>query len=458
KASKRLTVAKKYKIAQKVRDHNAKVKKETKKKEIKTIKKKTLNFKVPKSVSFKDSLQNKIDIQKERRLKKNFFEPIDNLDNLEARKKLINDFNEKSNETPKVFYHHNREFKITGSINQNNDAKLSFEDKIDFLNEIITASDIVVEVLDARSPLFTANKVVEEILAKQQKKTQLVRLLNKSDLIKSQYLKSWLEYLNTFTPTIPFISIPHVTVNIYSCLIILFFKEPGNKKNIKNLQIVDKFALNSAELLMTFLNDSLKNFTEKEQITFCIIGRANVGKNSVVSTLNSVFTPREQVDNSFSKKLLKQTISNNMSMILNTGFIPESEETPEQKLMKNTVKPNNVKHPEKYAESIYKICGPESLRRIYHLPEFSTYEDFLVYYSKKLNLIKKGAILNTKAACKQILVDWESGKLPHFSTPPNVESAAHFLTEKVAEKCTHLVQSIENKKMAKQVFEVEVKL
>lgn len=69
--------------------------------------------------------------------------------------------------------------------------------------QVIAASDVVLEVLDARDPLGCRCPQVEEAIVQSQQK-RLVLVLNKSDLVPKENLEGWLNYLKQELPTVVF--------------------------------------------------------------------------------------------------------------------------------------------------------------------------------------------------------------------------------------------------------------
>ena len=64
------------------------------------------------------------------------------------------------------------------------------------LYKVLDSSDVVIQVLDARDPLGTRSKQVEEYLKKNMRHKHLVFILNKCDLVPTWCTKRWVAMLS----------------------------------------------------------------------------------------------------------------------------------------------------------------------------------------------------------------------------------------------------------------------
>ena len=64
------------------------------------------------------------------------------------------------------------------------------------LYKVLDSSDVVIEVLDARDPLGTRSKQIEEYLKKNMRHKHLVFILNKCDLVPTWCTKKWVAILS----------------------------------------------------------------------------------------------------------------------------------------------------------------------------------------------------------------------------------------------------------------------
>lgn len=79
--------------------------------------------------------------------------------------------------------------------------------------KVVEASDVILEVLDARDPLGCRVNEVEELIASFGPSKRLVLVLNKIDLVPRDVSQKWLKWLRKSHPTIPFhATAPHTSI------------------------------------------------------------------------------------------------------------------------------------------------------------------------------------------------------------------------------------------------------
>ena len=64
------------------------------------------------------------------------------------------------------------------------------------LYKVLDSSDVVIQVLDARDPMGTRSKQVEDYLKKNMRHKHLVFILNKCDLVPTWCMKRWVAILS----------------------------------------------------------------------------------------------------------------------------------------------------------------------------------------------------------------------------------------------------------------------
>lgn len=123
------------------------------------------------------------------------------------------------------------------------------------LHKVVDSADVLLQVLDARDPMGTRSKYIEEFLRKEKKHKHLFFILNKVDLVPIWVTQRWVAILSAEYPTIAF----HASMT-----------HPFGKGALINL-----------------LRQIGKLHVDKKQISVGFIGYPNTGKSSIINALRS---------------------------------------------------------------------------------------------------------------------------------------------------------------------------
>lgn len=239
--------------------------------------------------------------------------------------------------------------------------------------KVLTESNLILEVVDARIPYETRNSVVEN-LAKERNK-QLIVVLNKSDLVPRDFVLDIKKEIEKEFPTV-----------IFSAH--------------KNIGIKELF-------------DMIKNFAkDKGIVKIGVLGYPNVGKSSVINTLKKkkVATTSPKPGMTVGEKLIK--LDENIFLIDTPGII--TLEYPEDLVLKGSWIPDKLEHPVDVALNlIEKILKhkKEALEGAYKIKVLDEPLKTLEEIGKKLNYKISGGEIDYDRVAKKILWDWLKGNI-----------------------------------------------
>eukprot|EP00081_Caenorhabditis_elegans_P000429 NP_001021621.1 Nucleolar GTP-binding protein 2 [Caenorhabditis elegans] len=260
------------------------------------------------------------------------------------------------------------------------------------LYKVIDSSDVVVQVVDARDPMGTRCRHVEEFLRKEKPHKHLVTVINKVDLVPTWVTRKWIGELSKEMPTIAF----HASIN-----------NSFGKGAVINL-----------------LRQFAKLHPDRPQISVGFIGYPNVGKSSLVNTLRKKKVCKTAPIAGETKVWQYVMLMRRIYLIDSPGVVYPQGDSETQIILKGVVRVENVKDPENHVQGVLDRCKPEHLRRQYGIPEFTDVDDFLTKIAIKQGRLLKGGDPDIVAVSKVVLNEFQRGKLPYFVPPPGCEERA----------------------------------
>lgn len=254
------------------------------------------------------------------------------------------------------------------------------------LHKVVDSSDVLLQVLDARDPLGTRSKFIEEFLRKEKPHKHLFLVLNKVDLIPVWATQKWVSVLSKDYPTVAF----HSSIN-----------HPFGKGTLINL-----------------LRQISKLHSDKKQISVGLIGYPNVGKSSVINTLRSKKVCNVAPIAGETKVWQYITLMKKIFLIDCPGVVYPSEETDTEKVLKGVVRVELVSNPEDYVEAVLARVKEDHIKKTYKLQSWENSVDFLEQLAKKSGKLHKGGEPDIVTTAKMVLNDFQRGKLPYYVPPP----------------------------------------
>lgn len=251
------------------------------------------------------------------------------------------------------------------------------------VDDIIKVSDIVIEVLDARFIEDTRNLEIEEAVKMRGKR--LIYVLNKIDLVDPEVKKKEMKEKGLY---------PYVFV---SCT---------TRKGSRELR--DKIKIEAKRIDLP--EDGMK------RVQIGIIGYPNTGKSSLINFLTGTSAAKVGAEAGFTKTMQKIRLTSDILILDTPGVIPAKEYSAQAQEMIS-------KHAKVSARDATKVKRPDMVIHTLMKEYAKQFEDFygikadgngdvlIEEYGKQKNMLRKGGVVDEDRAARQILTDWQEGKI-----------------------------------------------
>ncbi|XP_077266192.1 nucleostemin 1 isoform X3 [Temnothorax americanus] len=396
KQSKRMPARKRYKIEKKVREHNRKMRKEAKK----HSKKKAKMMEIPNQCPFKENILKEIEVMRKQQEE-------------EKQKQREAARERKREEIAKGG--------LQGLVNQAEKKQLTHRPM-----EVLDAADVILEVVDARDPLGTRCKEVEEAVRSAKGNKRLVLVLNKADLIPRDNLDQWLKYLRVSLPAVAFKSSTQNQAN----------RLGRRKLGKKTESMIQSNTCFGAELLLSLLGNYCRNSDNvKTSIRVGVVGLPNVGKSSVINSLKRNKACNVGNTPGITKTMQIVQLDSKIKLLDSPGIVfANSDENSDDTsvALKNAVRIQALKDPFAPATAILKRVSRQQIMELYNVQDFSTPDEFFAMKAARMGKYRKGGVPDATAAARGIIEDWNSGKIRYYTVPPE-QSVCHISAEIVSQ-------------------------
>ncbi|XP_018798971.1 PREDICTED: guanine nucleotide-binding protein-like 3 homolog [Bactrocera latifrons] len=415
KKSKRLSGRLKHKIGKKVREHNRKIRRETKRNP-RTGSKKQKLIQIPNICPFKEDILKEVEESKKRveenkmrrreafkhQKKENKFKSLEDLVLDATTRSEVHTSTQVDNVVAEKEY--------SPAISKEQSLKQYFKE----FKKVIQNADVVLEVVDARDPLGTRCKEVERAVRSLSINKRLVLILNKADLVPRENLNSWIRYFRRFGPVTAFKA---STQDQISKLGRRKLKQTKTDKAMQGSVCV------GAELLMSMLANYCRNKGIKTSIRVGVVGIPNVGKSSIINSLTRGKTCSVGCTPGVTKVMQEVELDSNIKLIDCPGivFTNPAKESSEVVVLKNVQRVGDIKDPFTVAESVLKRASKQYFCKLYDISEYDSFEEFFAKKASRMGKFLRKGVPDVVAAARSVLNDWNSGKIKYCTQPPETE-------------------------------------
>ncbi|XP_030825830.1 guanine nucleotide-binding protein-like 3-like protein isoform X2 [Camarhynchus parvulus] len=275
------------------------------------------------------------------------------------------------------------------------------------LRKVLTASDVLLEVLDARDPQGCRSPRLEGALRPQQR---LVLVLNKIDLVPRDVVAAWLKHLRNEFPTVAFKACTQQqSQNL---------KQSRLPADAAPRDVLAGGACVGAEPLLHILRNYGRRGDGRGSITVGVVGYPNVGKSSLINSLKRSRACGVGATPGVTRCLQAVQLDGHIRLLDCPGVVLDSGDPPAAAPLRGALAPQRLRDPLGPACAILQRCPPQQLSRLYGVPPVSDPLQFLAHLARRQGRLRPGGLPDAPAAATALLRDWTSGKITYYTHPP----------------------------------------
>ncbi|XP_040425204.1 guanine nucleotide-binding protein-like 3 [Cygnus olor] len=419
KASKRLSCHKRYKIQKKIREHHRKVRREAKKRGRRKPKK---DPSVPNAAPFKEALLREAEQRKQRLEELKQKQKLDRQKEHEKKRKLDAKKNAAKIQEQTEGTEPSSKSEANTKKVPHKKSKKSFNSE---LEKVIEASDVVLEVLDARDPMGCRCPQLEQAITCSGGDKKLLLVLNKIDLVPKENLEKWLNCLKKEFPTVAFKSSTLMTDRTTQQH---FSRKRARVDLSRNTECF------GSECLLKLLQEHCK--TQNKAIQVGLVGFPNVGKSSIINSIKRDRVCNVGTARGLTKCMQVVRIDKQMKMLDSPSIVADPANSTLTLALRSIIDAGvsgSVDMVEAM-DAVLNHCSKQQVMMFYSIPDFRNTEEFLTLLAQKRGMLKKGGVPDIENIAKLLLCDWTGAKISYHSQPPGSQMLPPYLTEdKIAE-------------------------
>ncbi|XP_071810057.1 guanine nucleotide-binding protein-like 3 homolog [Asterias amurensis] len=407
--SKRVLAKVRYKVEKKVKEHRRKLKKHERKSGIKQKPRKDIG--IPNLAPFKENIlreaqdrKAKEEEEKKRQKDKRFQEVM--------KQRKIGDLQTSAERRAKAFEQKQSILgsKISSGSHSARDLETSRKTYYKEFKKVLEASDIVIQVIDARDPLGSRCPQLEKAVLSAGINKRMILLLNKIDLVPSENVEKWLKHLRNEFPTVAFKASTQLQRQNLS--------QSKVPVTLSTKDLLQSSRCLGAETLMKLLNNYCRSADIKTAVTVGIVGFPNVGKSSVINSLKRSKACNVGSQPGVTKAKQEVQLAKNIKLLDSPGVVMAASNSEVALVLRNCIKIEALDDPISPVQAILKRCNKQQIMLHYTIPDFSGVDEFLGLLARRQGKLKKGGMPNKDKAARGMLMDWNSGRISFYTHPP----------------------------------------
>uniref|UniRef100_A0A383VGF9 CP-type G domain-containing protein n=1 Tax=Tetradesmus obliquus TaxID=3088 RepID=A0A383VGF9_TETOB len=446
--SKRLTLKQKYKQIKKVKEHHRKQRRELKKSGRKPKDLKTVGPEIPSQWPFKEELlkemawkrqqvlladKAKREERKRNREERNAAAMDDEQEDLQQLAALQASAAHKATD-----FEARKKAKLTSEGTKAGDADNSRRAFYKEFRRVVEASDVVIQVLDARDPAGCRCPDVERYVRSLDASKRIILLLNKMDLVPREVGEAWLKHYRQELPAVAFkASTQQQQEGLGKAKAVKGGKgKKGSSAAAAACSEQSYAAAGSACLGADTLLQLLKNYARnamggKGSITVGVVGLPNVGKSSLINSLKRARVAQVGSTPGVTKGVQEIHLDKHIRLLDSPGIVFTSGEGAAAAALRNAIKVERLADPLTPVGEILKRVPSKQLMAVYKIGAFAGVDQFLQLIAAARGKLKKGGIVDVEAAARIVLQDWNEGRIPYYTLPPKAKNTQYNTAEVV---------------------------
>ncbi|XP_068780285.1 guanine nucleotide-binding protein-like 3-like protein [Struthio camelus] len=287
------------------------------------------------------------------------------------------------------------------------------------LRKVLAASDVVLEVLDARDPLGCRSPRLEAAVRRAGPGKRLVLVLNKIDLVSRDVVAKWLKYLRAELPTVAFKACTQ--------------QQSRNLKQSRGTaatapeEVLAGAGCVGADCLLRVLGNYSRSQDVKTAITVGVVGFPNVGKSSLINSLKRSRACRVGAEPGVTKCLQAVQLDRRLRLLDCPGVVAGGPGA----ALRGGLCARRPADPLGAATAILRRLRPEQVRELYGVPPCADPRRLLALLARRQGRLRPGGLPDARAAAAALLRDWTSGKISYYTLPPEAPAAPATLDARI---------------------------